>query len=349
MNTELDLANYDYCLPKELIAQSPSDQRDKSRLLVLNRKTLQIEDTFFSKIIRYLNPGDCLVINKTKVVASRLFGKKETGGKVEVLFIDPLANSALASALVKPFLTIGSKIIFPDELVAEVIGKNEFGETVLKLSGWNLSDVLQKHGHMPLPPYIKNYDDKRDKKRYQTVYASCDGSIAAPTAGLHFTDHLINDIKKKGVEVVEIILHVGWGTFKSIVSQNITEHKMLPERYEINAAAAEKIVSIKKSGGRIFSVGTTTTRALESCAKHFVFDKHKKTMKDISGATDIFIHPGYQFKAIDCLITNFHTPQSTPLLMACAFVGKKPLFDAYEHAIKEKYRFFSYGDAMLIC
>jgi S-adenosylmethionine:tRNA ribosyltransferase-isomerase len=285
-------------------------------------------------------------------------GNKETGGKAEVLFLEFKANKdGLVRVLIKPFLPIGKKIIFPGANNAVIEGKNDDGEALLRVSTPNIIELLEEHGIMPLPPYIKRPNRstersrrspsagsglcpllrQKDKERYQTVYASEKGSVAAPTAGLHFTPELIAAIREKGVEVAEIILHVGWGTFKPITSEDISLHKMLPEYYGIKKEAADKIAWAKKNGGRVISVGTTSTRALESSG-----GKHG------SGETSIFIYPGYKFTIIDAMITNFHLPRSTPLMMVCAFAGKENIFKAYNEAIEKKYRFYSYGDAMMI-
>lgn len=353
------LSLYNYNLPAELIAQEPSAERDLSRLLVLNKATGNIEHRKFTNVIDYLNPGDCLVINKTKVVPVRVFGKKESGGKVEVLFINPTYNSPDNKhlALVKPFLLPGKKILLPGGVEAVVEGKTSLGETILSLSGGTLGEILDKHGYMPLPPYIKRKDIEnfvikdKDSMRYQTVYAAEKGSIAAPTAGLHFTESLLQQIKAKGIEIAEIILHVGWGTFKPIITENIAEHIMMPEKFEINNDACIKINKCIKAHGRIVSVGTTSVRSLESAASMVEsFDKNNESsiLIPVKGETSIFIYPGYKFKIVDVMITNFHLPGSTPLMMVSALAGRSKIFQAYEEAVKEKYRFYSYGDAMMI-
>lgn len=352
------LSAYDYCLPKELIAQNPLEARDKSRLLVLEKDTGQVSHKKFSDIIEYLNAGDCLVINRTKVTPARLFGKKKSGGKVEVLFLNrntgPKASDE-CTALTRPAVDVGKKIIFPDRLVATVIGRTQENETVLKLSGADLNTVLNKHGVMPLPNYIKRDNvlgsklSKADKSRYQTVYAKEEGSIAAPTAGFHFTAELLDRIKSKGIDIAEVILHVGWGTFKPIVCDDISDHKMLPENFQIDEKAAKSINQCIKNNKKIIAVGTTTVRTLESAGIPTMGNSNNGyTIAPQSAETSIFIYPGHKFKAVKTLLTNFHQPKSTPLLMACAFAGKENIFNAYKEAISNKYRFFSYGDAMLI-
>jgi S-adenosylmethionine:tRNA ribosyltransferase-isomerase len=350
---DLGLSAYEYDLPKELIAQKPLDKRDGSRLLVLERASGRISHKIFSDITQYLLPGDCLVINRTKVVPARLFGKKETGGKVEALFLDPanIKRGGAAAALLKPFVESGKTIYFPGGLTAKVESKTKDGETVLKLDGAEPLEVLNASGIMPLPPYIKRRADSNeltgyDKERYQTVFAEENGSIAAPTAGLHFTPELIKKISNAGVESAKIVLHVGWGTFKPVTAYDISKHVMLPERYEIDEDAARKLDSARGKGKRIIAVGTTTVRTLESAAGAGNFDVEGFIPQ--KNETSIFIYPGHVFKAVDCMVTNFHLPHSTPFAMVCAFAGRENIFKAYAEAVKEKYRFYSYGDAMLI-
>lgn len=347
-NNDTLLNSYNYSLPEELIAQKPSEQRDKSRLMIIHRNSGQIEHRLFEGILDFFNSGDCLVINSTRVVPARLFGKKETGGKVEILFLNPPSTDSgdtIFRALLRPYISPGKKIILPDDYTAMIVEKNQAGETVIELSKPGLFKILEKYGIMPLPPYIKRKDaqaiiHEADKSRYQTVYARKHGSIAAPTAGLHFTPQLLDALRNKGVKVIEIILHVGWGTFKPVYSQEIREHQMLPESYEVSSKDIEAITSCRAEGGKVFAVGTTSVRTLES-----VFADNTPSL---SGETSLFIHPGYSFKVVDCFITNFHLPHSTPLFLACAFAGRETILAAYREAIKEKYRFYSYGDAMLI-
>jgi len=307
----------------------------------------------FADIAEYFHAGDCLVLNRTRVVPARVFGRKETGGKVEVLFLtvteDP-ASGRKVKALVKPFLPEGKKIILPGGMTAVIEGKTQQGETVLELSGPSLHEVLQQHGQMPLPPYIKRNlpDSERftslDRDRYQTVYALHNGSIAAPTAGLHFTQEIIGKIKEKGVEVSEVVLHVGWGTFRPVLKEDIPEHSMLPEYYEIPPETINKINEAAARKGRVIAVGTTSVRSLESAWQK----ETPPAGAPACGETSLFIYPGYTFRIVNTLVTNFHVPRSTPLLMACAFAGREHIFSAYLQAIEKKYRFFSYGDAMLI-
>ena len=333
----------------------PAERRDRSRLMVLRRAGGAIEHRLFEDIAGYFNAGDCIVLNRTKVIPARLYGKKETGGRVEALFLSPPAAPAAGetrlTALLRPYIPPGKKIIFPGNLVASVVDKTPTGESILSLSGADIHETLLAHGLMPLPPYIKRKTDCQrllcgeDKERYQTVYADCAGSIAAPTAGLHFTNELLERIRNKGVTVVHVVLHVGWGTFKPIMSDNIESHRMLPERYEAPARAIAAIRACRAGGGRVFSVGTTSTRTLETV---FAAPHNDGAGETISGETSIFIRPGHRFNAVDALITNFHLPHSTPLMMASAFAGRAPILAAYAEAVREKYRFYSYGDAMLI-
>jgi S-adenosylmethionine:tRNA ribosyltransferase-isomerase len=355
MNKLHSLNYYDYFLTKELIAQQPSDKRDQSKLLVLDRSSGSISHSRFYEVTKFLSPGDCLVLNETKVIPARLFGKRETGGRVEALFLSFEGESVLA--LLRPFIKPGGKIIFPGHLAAEVAGKTDLGEMVLKLSGPALTDVLNRHGQMPLPPYIKRPKSndfslkEKDKEKYQTVYSQKHGSIAAPTAGLHFTDELIERIEQAGIEIARVVLHVGWGTFKPVITEDITKHVMLPEYYYISKEAAGIIEKALKRKKRVITIGTTSTRALESAVSDMpegVSASEFSSFFPKSGKADIFIFPGYQFRLINSIITNFHLPKSTPLLMASAFAGRDLLLDAYRQAIGKKYRFFSYGDAMMI-
>jgi len=301
------------------------------------------------------------VLNRTKVVPARLFGKKESGGKIEALFLDPveLKCGGTGRALLKPFLDVGKCIIFHGGLKARVESKTETGETIVRLEGADPQEILCKFGKMPLPPYIKRPGEgdglaSFDREHYQTVYAEYNGSIAAPTAGLHFTPELLSKISAKGINTAKVVLHVGWGTFKPLISNDISKHVMLPESYELSAETAQTLNNCKKNGGRIIAVGTTSVRALESAAGRAGFDE--KGFEPFSGETSIFIYPGHRFKAIDAMATNFHQPHSTPLAMVSAFArlpggqasGREKILAAYAEAIKERYRFFSYGDAMLI-
>jgi len=340
----MKLEEFDFYLPEELIAQEPIENRSKSRLLVLNKKSGEIEHKHFEDIIQYLAPGDCLVLNDTKVIPARLMGRRQgTLGKVEMVLLKPVGVD-IWEVLVKPGrrARIGDEIVFGQgELIARIIDKTDFGGRVVKFSHDRpFQDVLNELGEMPTPPYIKK--KLHDKNRYQTVYAKIPGSAAAPTAGLHFTTELLEKIKNKGVFITFITLHVGLGTFRPVTVENIEEHKMHAEYYEISPEAANIINLTREKGNKVVAVGTTSTRTLETVA-----DENGR-IKPCSGWSDIFIYPGYKFKAIDALITNFHLPKSTLIMLVCAFAGKEKVFKAYEEAIKERYRFFSFGDAMLI-
>ncbi|MCX5782187.1 MAG: tRNA preQ1(34) S-adenosylmethionine ribosyltransferase-isomerase QueA [Elusimicrobia bacterium] len=345
------LTEYSFEVPRELIAQKPVEQRDNSRLLALDKKTGEIRHLFFKDILDYLNPGDCLILNKTKVIPSRIYGKKETGGKVEILFIEPKSQMIAGKylALVKPFIAPGKKILLGDKYSVKIISYMPSGEALIEIDKNCVEELIEKFGAMPLPPYIKRAESDNlkefDKERYQTVYAKETGSIAAPTAGLHFTNELIEKIKQKGVKIAEIILHVGRGTFKLIDSEDISKHMMLPEYYEIDENASGIINNAIDGGKKVFACGTTAVRAIESSAKKV--NGSFKVMPS-NNFTNIFIHPGYEFKVIDAILTNLHLPKSTPLMMVCAFAGKEAIFRSYKEAIEKKYRFFSYGDAMLI-
>jgi len=351
------LSNYNYDIPQELIAQKPLDSRSSSNLIVLNRKDKTISHHKFYDIVDMLNENDCLVINTTKVVPARLYGKKNTGGKVEILFLNPAEkNDNKYTVLMKPYVKIGQTIYFDGDYECKVLEGLPNGNKIISFNKDNIDELLDKYGFMPLPPYIKRKDGlakdlaELDRQRYQTVYAAVQGAIAAPTAGLHFTKELLLKLKQKGVEIVNIVLHVGWGTFKPILSPNIHEHKMLPERYIINEENANKLNNALKLNKRIIAVGTTSVRTLETAAiKTGTFENKKLvSIKASSGQTDIFIYPGYEFKIIKAMITNLHLPQSTPLMMTSAFAGREFILKAYKKAIEKKYRFFSYGDSMFI-
>lgn len=340
----MDVKDFDYYLPEELIAQDPLEDRSSSRLMVLDKKTGEIQHKIFKDILDYLKPGDCLVLNNTKVIPARLFGVKEgTQAKIEILLLKRKEND-IWETLVKPGKKAkpGTKIIFGDGLlVGEVIDVVEDGNRLIQFSYEGIfEEILDQLGQMPLPPYITH--TLKDKNRYQTVYAKYDGSAAAPTAGLHFTKELLEKVKAKGVDIAEVTLHVGLGTFRPVKVENVLDHHMHSEFYMVSAEAAEKINATKDRGGRVISVGTTSTRTLESAA-----DENGR-LKECSGWTEIFIYPGYKFKLIDCLITNFHLPQSTLVMLVSALAGREHVLAAYEEAVKEKYRFFSFGDAMFI-
>ena len=337
-------SDFFYDLPEELIAQDPLEDRTASRLLVLNRETGAVEHKIFSDVIDYLNEGDCLVINNTRVIPARLIGEKEgTGGKVEVLLLKRRANDVWET-LVKPGkkLKPGAKITFGDgRLRAEVLEVVEEGNRLVIFHYEGIfEEILDSLGEMPLPPYITH--KLEDKEMYQTVYAKFDGSAAAPTAGLHFTKELLNKIEEKGIKISSITLHVGLGTFRPVKVDDVNNHHMHTEWYEVNAEAAEIINETKRNGGRVICVGTTSCRTIESVADDNGYMKAK------TGETDIFIYPGYKFKVMDGLITNFHLPESTLVMLVSAFAGKENVLSAYETAVKEKYRFFSFGDAMIL-
>ena len=344
----MKLSDFDYNLPKELIAQYPAEKRDESRLLVLHKDTGTIEHKIFKDIEKYLNQGDMLVLNNTKVLPAQIIGRKETGGKVEALILgighgaESVGQKGEYEVLLKPArgCNVGSKIIFGGgELKAEVT-RIENGRRFLNFDcNGNLEKVLDELGEMPLPPYIKRKVIDSDTERYQTVYASKNGAVAAPTAGLHFTKSLLEDIAKKKVDVEYVTLHVGYGTFKPVSSENIIEHKMEKEYFEIENTLIGRLNNKK---GKIIAGGTTSTRVLESVNSPLFTPGAEK------GWTDLFIYPGYKFKTVDSLLTNFHLPKTTLLMLASAFCGRELLFKAYEEAIKERYRFYSYGDAMLI-
>ena len=340
----MDVKDFDYYLPEELIAQDPLEDRSSSRLMVLDKKTGEIQHKIFKDILDYLKPGDCLVLNNTKVIPARLFGVKEgTQAKIEILLLKRKEND-IWETLVKPGKKAkpGTKIIFGDGLlVGEVIDVVEDGNRLIQFSYEGIfEEILDQLGQMPLPPYITH--TLKDKNRYQTVYAKYDGSAAAPTAGLHFTKELLEKVKAKGVDIAEVTLHVGLGTFRPVKVENVLDHHMHSEFYMVSAEAAEKINATKDRGGRVIAVGTTSTRTLESAADE------SGRLKEGSGWTEIFIYPGYKFKLIDCLITNFHLPQSTLVMLVSALAGREHVLAAYEEAVKEKYRFFSFGDAMFI-
>ena len=342
-NKEIGLSTADYYfdLPQELIAQDPLLRRDECRLLTVDKKTGEVEHHVFSEIINFLKPGDCLVLNNTKVIPARLLGvKEETGAAVEILLLKR-RGADLWECLVKPGkkLRPGARVSFGDGiLTAEITEVVEDGNRLVKFFYDGIwEEVLDKLGEMPLPPYITH--KLQDKNMYQTVYAKYDGSAAAPTAGLHFTNELLQKIQDKGVDLAFVTLHVGLGTFRPVKVTNVKEHIMHSEWYQVTAEAAEKINKAKESGHRVICVGTTSCRTIESAAD----DNGRLTEK--SDDTSIFIYPGYKFKVTDCLITNFHLPESTLVMLVSALAGREHVLAAYEEAIKEKYRFFSFGDA----
>ena len=340
----MDVKDFYYDLPQELIAQDPLEDRSSSRLMVLDKITGEVEHRHFKDIIEYLRPGDCLVINNTKVIPARLYGVKEgTEAKIEILLLKRKEND-IWETLVKPGkkCKIGTKIVFGEGiLTGEVVDIVEEGNRLIQFHYEGIfEEILDRLGQMPLPPYITH--QLQDKNRYQTVYAKYDGSAAAPTAGLHFTPELLQQVRDMGVEIAEVTLHVGLGTFRPVKVDDVEHHHMHSEFYMITEESAQKINHAKEAGHRVICVGTTSCRTIESAA-----DENGR-LKECSGWTEIFIYPGYQFKILDALITNFHLPESTLIMLVSALAGKEHVMAAYEEAVKERYRFFSFGDAMFI-
>lgn len=341
----MKIDEFDYILPKSLIAQYPLPKRDESLLMVINRNTGSIEHRKFRDIINFLNHGDLLVVNNSKVLPARLIGTTEKGAKVELLVtLKKNEWPQEFEVLIKNSkrIKVGTRVYIGDNIYAE-IKELSYGKGKVSFTGSeSVLDILKKFGHIPLPPYIKRMDEALDKDRYQTIFAERNGSIAAPTAGLHFSNELLKEINENGIKLVKITLHVGVGTFAPLKSENIEDHRMEAEWAEITEDVAEVINETKQKGGRVISVGTTTTRVLES------FVDHDGNVKPGNDLTSIFIYPPFHFRVIDGLITNFHLPKSTPLLLVSAFAGKDLIFRAYREAIEKGYRFYSYGDAMLI-
>ena len=339
----MKLSDFDYELPEELIAQTPIKTRDQSRLMVLDKKTGKVAHKHFYDIKRELHKGDVLVLNDTKVIPARLIGTKEdTGAVIELLLLKDLGNN-IWECLSRPAkrLKVGTIVTFQAKLKAEVVEKKDEGIVHVKLLYEGiLMEILDELGMMPLPPYI--HEKLEDKNRYQTVYAKNIGSAAAPTAGLHFTEELLEELKSMGVEILFVTLHVGLGTFRPVEEENILEHHMHTEFYQMNKEVADKLNKAKKEGRKIYAVGTTSTRTLET-----IMHKYHE-FRECSGNTDIFIYPGFKFMAIDGLITNFHLPKSTLLMLVSALSSREIILNAYKEAVKEKYRFFSFGDAMFI-
>ncbi|ASF40022.1 MULTISPECIES: tRNA preQ1(34) S-adenosylmethionine ribosyltransferase-isomerase QueA [Halobacillus] len=340
----MDIKQYDFELPEELIAQVPLQDRSSSRLMVCDRSAETIEHYHFSDIERLLKPGDCLVLNDTRVLPARLFGAKEdTGGKVEVLLLHQDTKDEW-DVLIKPAKKVkpGTRIVFGDgQLIAECTEMQEHGGRKVRFSYEGIfMEVLESLGEMPLPPYIK--EQLSDRERYQTVYAKEEGSAAAPTAGLHFTNELLENLQASGVTIAYLTLHVGLGTFRPVSVDKVEDHDMHAEFYQVSQETADQLNQVKKQGGRIISVGTTSTRTLETIIRDY------GTFQEASGWTDIFIYPPQKLKAIDGLITNFHLPKSTLIMLVSAFAGREFVLEAYARAVENKYRFFSFGDAMLI-
>lgn len=341
----MKVSDFNYELPEELIAQVPIKDRTASRLMVLHKENETIEHKIFRDIIDYLEPGDCLVRNNTKVIPARLYGiKEETGANIEFLLLNRIEGD-IWEVMVKPGrrLQEGVKVSFGDGLLkAEILEKLNGGNRKVKFEYNGIfNEILDQIGLMPLPPYI--HESLKEKDRYQTVYAKYEGSAAAPTAGLHFTEELLDKIKEKGIEIANVTLHVGIGTFRPVKEENIEEHDMHTEHYYIKPEDVEKINKAKQTGHRVIAVGTTSCRVLETVADE------KGMVKPVEGDTGIFIYPGYQFKCIDALITNFHLPESTLIMLVSALANRDFIMKAYQEAVKEKYRFFSFGDAMFIC
>ena len=339
----MKVTDFDYELPEELIAQTPMEKRDESRLMVLDRKEQTIEHKHFKDVIDYLEPGDVLVRNNTKVIPARLYGKKETGAKVEFLLLNNMEKD-IWECIVRPGnkLHVGTKVIFGDGILkAEVLDTMPGGTRKVKFHYEGIfNEILDKIGLMPLPPYI--HESLKEKDRYQTVYAKYDGSAAAPTAGLHFTPELLKKIEEKGIDIANVTLHVGIGTFRPVKEDTVEAHQMHSEHFYIKEEDCEKINKAKKSGHRVIAVGTTSCRVLETIADDNGY------VKPTEGDTQIFIYPGYKFKVVDNLITNFHLPESTLIMLVSTLAGKENVMNAYNIAVKEKYRFFSFGDAMFI-
>ena len=335
-------SSYYYDLPENLIAQTPIEPRDSSRLLVYDRKQNKIEHKIFRDIVDYLNTGDVLVINNTRVLPARLFGFKDTGAKIEVL-LQKRINLKDWEVIARPFkrLKEGTRITFSQNLSCTILKKEDYGSCIVRFDFDGVfEDRLSEVGQMPQPPYI--HEKLKDKERYQTVYSKVEGSSAAPTAGLHFTPQLLNKLKDKGVEIVEVLLHVGLGTFRPVKEDNILNHEMHSEYIEMSKENADKLNSAKREGRRIIAVGTTSVRVLESCAaENGVIVPQKRE-------TNIFIYPSYKFKVVDALITNFHLPESTLIMLISAFAGYDETMSIYNETVKQKYRFFSFGDAMFI-
>ncbi len=344
MTQNLKKSDFYFDLPEELIAQDPLEDRSSSRLLVLDKETGETSHHIFKEVINFLNPGDCLVLNNTKVIPARLIGHKEdTGAAIEVLLLKRKEND-IWETLVKPGKKCkpGTRIVFGEGLLhATVLETVEDGNRLIRFSYEGIfEEILDRLGEMPLPPYITH--KLQDKNRYQTVYAKYEGSAAAPTAGLHFTKELLRQIEEKGIDIAYVTLHVGLGTFRPVKVDNILEHHMHSEFYQVTKEAADKINKAKKEGHRVICVGTTSCRTVESAADE------NGMVKEGCDNTEIFIYPGYKFKVLDALITNFHLPESTLVMLVSALAGREHILNAYEEAIREKYRFFSFGDAMLI-
>lgn len=340
------ISDFDFDLPENLIAQTPLEKRENSRMLIVNKENSAFEDAHFYDFPRFLRKGDVLVLNNTKVFPARLFGATETGAKIEIFLVKETENKSWET-LARPArrLKIGKKIIFSDQLSATVLDKNEEGRVFIEFQAdGDFDALLDEIGKTPLPPYIKRTDGnfEKDRERYQTVFAKNRGAIAAPTAGLHFTPEILENVKNSGVEIAEITLHVGYGTFEPVRVDDLSEHKVLPENYEISGETAETLNRAKAEKRRIIAIGTTTTRTLESA-----ITKHGKFIAE-KNLADLTVTPNYKFKAIDGILTNFHLPQSSLLVLISTFGSHELIMNSYKHAVREKYRFYSYGDCMFI-
>ena len=337
----MKLSDYNYDLPEKLIAQEPLENRSSSRLLVMGRSSGNIQDKVFSDIVDLINPNDLLVFNDTKVIPARLYGRKQTGGKVEVLIERLLeGKQALAHIRANKSPKEGSTIILDGEIMVRVLGK-ECGIFHIEFTCDSILDYLDEYGHVPLPPYIERNDCQDDRKRYQTVFAENPGAVAAPTAGLHFDQSLLDRITAKGVQTAQVTLHVGAGTFQPVRTDDLSKHVMHAEWVEVSQDVVNAVEQCRQRGGKVIAVGTTTVRSLESASQSGVLQPY-------SGDTRLFITSGYEFKSVDALITNFHLPLSTLLMLVAAFAGYEEIFNAYNHAVSREYRFFSYGDAMFL-
>lgn len=344
------LSEFDYELPEGLIAQYPAQARDGSRLMVVHRIPGKIEHRDFCDIVDYIGPSDCLVVNDTKVIKARLPAKRaDTGAKAEITLIEKMGERLYKCLIdTSTKVKVGTKFTFgAGELTGVIRGEREGVRLIeFSINGADFGDILERIGIVPLPPYIKRPPEKADEDRYQTVYAKAPGAVAAPTAGLHFSDGVLKKIKAKGSQVESVTLHVGYGTFKPVSVDEVAKHKLEPEVFELKEETAQRLSAIKEKGGRIFAVGTTTCRVLESQAR--LVKGSRNRVEKGKGWTNLFIHPPYNFKFVDALVTNFHLPKTTLLMLVAAFCGKEVMFKAYGEAVKEKYRFYSYGDSMLI-
>jgi S-adenosylmethionine:tRNA ribosyltransferase-isomerase len=338
----MKLSDFQYELPPELIAQEPLEERTASRLLVVDGNSGELQDQHFHNVLDWLKPEDLLVFNDTRVIPARLFGKKQSGGKVEILVERLLeGNRLLAHVRANKSPKPDSQMVLENEVQVLVLGRQDSLFELEFQSNLTTLEILEKYGHIPLPPYIERSDKKEDRERYQTVFARKPGAVAAPTAGLHFDDDLLSAIKAKGVGTAHVTLHVGAGTFQPVKVENLSEHQMHAEYVEVSQETCDAIRACKKRGGKVIAVGTTTLRSLESASGRKIIEPYK-------GYTRLFIVPGYSFKAVDILITNFHLPGSTLLMLVSAFAGYENIIQAYQHAVDYRYRFFSYGDAMLL-